>query len=402
MSVKPSDHDAKGHRLRHRALPAWFDWRVSDPDARITELERGFRRDGLPNLILDFSAAEDIFTRAIPFLTLVFVLEVVNATDLEAGWANLLLALGGAAILFGAFGLLNLARGRRFWSVPSRVGAPELVAFVVLPGLLPIVFSQQFLFGFNTMLANAALLLLVYLVIGFGLVSIVRWAGARFFHQLGASVTVLVRAVPLLLFFSLVMFFTTEIWQVFTTPGPGAFWTAMALFVILAMVFLAVRLPGVVREVQGESAVGDVPLRRKERLNLAAVALISEMLQVTFVSAAIWVFYVVLGSLLVNATVREAWLLRPDDVIVTIAWFGDQVQVNEALLRVATGVAAFVGLYYAVTILVDAAYRDQFVDSLTQELRDTFHRRSEYLELQRRRGVPVEAPVTPGEPSAGT
>ena len=375
---------------------------VSDDAGRIAELERGFRRDGLPNLILDFSAAEDIFTRAIPFLTLVFVLEVVSATDLEAGWANLLLALGGAAILFGAFGLLNLARGRRFWSVPSRVGRPELVAFVVLPGLLPIVFSSQFLFGFNTMLANAALLLLVYLVIGFGLVSIVRWAGARFFHQLGASVTVLVRAVPLLLFFSLVMFFTTEIWQVFTTPGPGAFWTAMALFVVLAMVFLAVRLPGVVREVQGESAVGDVPLRRKERLNLAAVALISEMLQVTFVSAAIWVFYVVLGSLLVNATVREAWLLRPDDVIVTIAWFGDQVQVNEALLRVATGVAAFVGLYYAVTILVDAAYRDQFVDSLTRELRDTFRRRSEYLELQRARGVPVDVPVTPAEPSAGT
>jgi hypothetical protein len=252
---------------------------VSDDVARIAELERGFRRDGLPNLILDFSAAEDIFTRAIPFLTLVFVLEVVSATDLEAGWANLLLALGGAAILFGAFGLLNLARGRRFWSVPPRVGTPELAAFVVLPGLLPIVFSQQFLFGFNTMVANATLLLLVYVVIGFGLVSIVRWAGARFFHQLGASVTVLVRAVPLLLFFSLVMFFTTEIWQVFTTPGPGAFWTAMALFVILAMVFLAVRLPGVVREVQGESAVGDVPLRRKERLNLAAVALISEMLR---------------------------------------------------------------------------------------------------------------------------
>ena len=375
---------------------------MSDDAARIAELERGFRRDGLPNLILDFSAAEDIFTRAIPFLTLVFVLEVVNATDLEAGWANLLLALGGAAILFGAFGLLNLVRGRRFLSVPSRVGTPELVAFVVLPGLLPIVFSQQFLFGFNTMLANAALLLLVYLVIGFGLVSIVRWAGARFFHQLGASVTVLVRAVPLLLFFSLVMFFTTEIWQVFSTPGPGAFWTAMALFVVLAMVFLAVRLPGVVREVQGESAVGDVPLRRKERLNLAAVALISEMLQVTFVSVAIWVFYVVLGSLLVNATVREAWLLRPDEVLLTVAWFGDQVQVNEALLRVATGVAAFVGLYYAVTILVDAAYRDQFVDSLTRELRDTFRRRSEYLELQRRRGVRVDAAVTPDEPSAGT
>ena len=108
-------------------------------------------------------------------------------------------------------------------------------------------------------------------------------------------------------------------------------------------------------------------------------------------SAAIWLFYVVLGALLVNEAVRQTWLLTPDDVYFTITWFGDDVQVNEALLRVATGVAAFAGLYYAVTILVDAAYRDQFVDSLTVELRDTFRRRSEYLELQRKRGVPVDA-----------
>ena len=95
---------------------------MSDDAARIAELERGFRRDGLPNLILDFSAAEDVFTRAIPFLSLVFVLEVVNAMDLEASaWVNLLFALGGAAILFGAFGVLNVARGRPFLSVPSRV-----------------------------------------------------------------------------------------------------------------------------------------------------------------------------------------------------------------------------------------------------------------------------------------
>jgi hypothetical protein len=104
------------------------------------------------------------------------------------------------------------------------------------------------------------------------------------------------------------------------------------------------------------------------------------------VSAAIWLFYVVLGALLVNAEVREAWLLIPDDVDVAFSWFGDSLQVNEALLRVATGVAAFAGLYYAVTILVDAAYRDQFVDSLTEELRDTFRRRSEYLDLQRKAG----------------
>jgi hypothetical protein len=365
----------------------WFDTRMDADESRIRELENGFRRDGLPNLIVDLSASEDIFTRAIPFLTLVFVVEIVNALDVDAGWTNLLLALGGAVVLFGTFGLLNVARGRPFLSIPHRVAIPELVAFVALPALLPVIFSGQFLFGLITILVNSAILLVAYLVVGFGVVSIVRWAGVRLFAQLGASASVLVRAVPLLLFFSLLMFFTTEIWQVFTQGGTATYWTAMAMFVLLGMGFLTVRLPGVVREVQADSYVGDVPLRRRERLNLAAVALISESLQVLFVSAAVWLFYVVLGTLLVSAAVRGAWLLRPQTVIWDIAWFGERLQVTSQLLRVATGVAAFAGLYYAVTILVDSAHRDQFVDALSAELRDTFRRRSEYLDLLGRRGV---------------
>jgi hypothetical protein len=230
-------------------------------------------------------------------------------------------------------------------------------------------------------------------VVGFGLVFIVWWVVARLFALLGASMTVLVRAVPLLLFFSLVSFFTTEIWQVFNATGLATFWTAVGMFVVLGMGFLAVRLPGLVREVLAESHLGSVPLRRRERVNLALVALISEELQVGFVSAAVWLFYVVLGALLVSADVRGDWLLQPHTVLWDVAWFGERVQVTTALLRVATGVAGFAGLYYAVTILVDSAYRDQFVDALSAQLRDTFARRAEYLELLRRRGVQV----VPGE-----
>jgi hypothetical protein len=355
--------------------------------ARIRELEHGFRRDGLPNLIVDLSASEDVFTRAIPLLTLVFVVEIVNALDIEAGWANLLLALGGAGVLIGGFGVLNLVRGRRFLSIPSRVGLPELAAFVVLPALLPALFSAQFLFAFSTILINIAIVFLVYLVVGYGLIAIVRWAGIRFLAQLGASVTVLVRAVPLLLFFSLVIFFTQEIWQVFTASGPGTYWVVIGMFVLFGSVFLSVRLPSVVREIQEESDVGSVPLSRRERLNLAAVALISESLQVVFVSAAVWLFHVVLGTLLVSADIRRGWLGQPGVVLWEVAVFGDRVQATWELLRVATGVAAFAGLYYAVAILVDSAYRDQFVDALSGELRGTFERRSEYHDLIRRQGM---------------
>jgi hypothetical protein len=361
---------------------------------RIRELERGFRRDGLPSLIVDFSAAEDIFTRAVPLLAVVFVVECVNAFDVDAAWANLLLALGGAAVVSSVLGVLNVTRGRPFLSIPQRVGVVELVTFAVLPALLSVIFSGQLLFGFNTIVANVAILFLTYLVVGFGLVAIVRWAGVRLFVHLGASATALVGAVPLLLFFSLVMFFTTEIWQVFTASGPATYWTAIGMFLLVGTIFLSVRLPSVVREVQADSFVGNVPLRRRERLNLAAVALISQSLQVLFVVAAVWLFYVLLGILIVSPAVRDGWLVQPETVIWDLPWFGERVQVTKEVLRVATGVASFAGLYYAVTILVNSEYRDQFIDAFGEELRGMFERRREYLDLLQRRGVAV-APEKP-------
>ncbi len=214
-----------------------------------------------------------------------------------------------------------------------------------------------------------------------GPVAIVLWAGARLFTRLGASLSVLVKTLPLLLFFSLVSFFTTEIWQVFTSTGAATYRSAIGMFLTLGTVFLITRLPRTVRELQADSPMGGFPLRRRERLNLAIVALTTESLHVLFVSAAVWFFYVVLGLLLVPADVRAGWLLQSDTVLWNLAWFGERVQITAELLRVATGIAAFAGLYYAVTILVDSAYRDRFTQSLGEELRDAFDRRTEYLRL---------------------
>jgi len=379
----------------------WLHRRVSDDVGRqINAFERSFRRAGLPNMIVGYSATEDIFTRAIPFLTVVFMAQVVNALDVEANWwMNLLFFLGGVGVMLGAFGLLNVARGRPFASIPRRLGAPELAAFVVLPGLLPIIFNGQWRFGITTMLVNLALLGVVYAVVGYGVFSIVGWAVGRLFTQLRLALPLLVRAVPLLLFFSLVSFLATETWQVFTEPAPGRYWTVIGLFVLLGSTFLIVQIPHAVREVEEDVGTAAEPLRRRERINLAVVVFISESLQVLLVSAAVWLFYVVIGSLLVPASVRAVWLLEPTRALITIPFPGNDVTVTSELLRVSTGVAAFAGLYYAVGMLVDRNYRDLFIDQLTEELRDTFTARSAYLRAVRERDAAVtaaDAAFTPG------
>jgi hypothetical protein len=49
------------------------------------------------------------------------------------------------------------------------------------------------------------------------------------------------------------------------------------------------------------------------------------------------------------------------------------------LLRVATGMASFAALYYAVATQLDAAYRDEVIEQVAEQLKETFARRAEYL-----------------------
>jgi len=350
-------------------------------EQRIRELERAFRRAGLPNLIEDYTAAEDVFTRALPFLTLVFLLELFNALDLQfPWWGNVLALLGGAAFALGAFGLLNVARGRRFASIPTRVGRPELAAFVVVPALVPLIFNGQWRSALVTAAVQLVVLGLVYLVVAYGLFSILRWAGGRFVLQLRGSLTLLVRALPLLLFFALITFFTNEYWQMFSSVSDGRYAIALVLFVALGAAFLLTRIPTSVRELEGDSDLAGRPLTRPQRVNVGLVIFVSQALQVLFVVAAVWLFFVVFGALLVDRGIQANWIGR-DVEYLRFAWVGTQLHVTRELLRVATGTAAFSGLYYTVAMVVDSNFRDEFVTRITEQMHETFVLRAEYLRL---------------------
>src|SRR5918998_1542106 len=154
--------------------------------------ERRFRRAGLPLFIDDYRASHDVFTRAAPLFALVFLGEMLGAVDLD--WsllANAGALAGGLAILLAAFGVVNRMRGRPFRSLPETVGRAELAAFVLLPALLPLIFGGQTTSALVTALVNLAIVGLVYLVVGYGLFFILRWAAMRLFSQLGTSLWLL-------------------------------------------------------------------------------------------------------------------------------------------------------------------------------------------------------------------
>ena len=77
------------------------------------EVEQWFIDRGVPHLIRDYSASEDIFTRAFPFLAFVMFVQLFLAFTRDYdGWGQAGLFLAGVGLFVGAFALVNKARGR--------------------------------------------------------------------------------------------------------------------------------------------------------------------------------------------------------------------------------------------------------------------------------------------------
>jgi hypothetical protein len=350
----------------------------------VAEFERRFRRAGLPLFIEDYTATEDVFTRAVPVLGFVFVAEMLGAIKLDwSPLANVGAALGGLAILLGTYGVANRARGRRFLALPERVARTELVLFVLVPALLPLIFGGQARSALVTAAGNALLLGFLYLVIGYGLLSTIRWGSVRMLSQLALSVATLARAVPLLLLFALVLFMTTEMWQVASTVTPGVLAALGVLLVGFGTLFLIAELPAEVRALEREHSAA-TPLSGRQRLNVGLLMFTSHALQVLVVSVAMGGFFVVFGAVAIRPEVLRTWIGANGNELIAFNFLGERAQVTEELLRVSGAIAAFSGLYYAIAVLTDATYRAQFLDRLNGELRETFEQRARYLELVRR------------------
>jgi hypothetical protein len=355
----------------------------AEREARIDACRKRFQDSGLPLFDEDFSASTNVFNRASPLLVLVFVGEMLGAIQLD--WsllANIGAALGGLAILLVVGMALNRWRGRPATAMPQTVGRAEQIVFVLVPALLPLIFGGQGRSALGTAAANIGILLLVYAIFGYGLVSILRWVVKRLLGQLRASLTLLARAVPLLMIFALLTFMSTEMWQVFSSVSDADLAAIALLFVGLGAGFLIALLPREVRKLEAEVGAKATPLATKQRRNVGLVLFTSQAVQVLLVSLMVAGFFILFGLIAINHDVRISWIGEPGHSLWDINIFGEQFQLTEELLKVAGGLAAFTGLYFAIAMLTDATYREEFLDEITTELRSVFRVRDEYLELR--------------------
>ncbi len=237
---------------------------------------------------------------------------------------------------------------------------------------------------------------------------IATWAVARTFRSLGLLFPLVTRALPLLLLFVTFLFVNTEVWQVATSLKGGILWGAVLLFAAVAVGFLLVRLPeeldnvddeihgsrlvsscrgtpleGIADElVEGEEDLfdlgDDTVITGYQKVNLILVLLVSQIVQVLLLAFAVFVFFLVFGTVVMQDAVVESWIGRSPRALVP-GLPGPTVE----LTQVAVFLAAFSGLYFTVYAVTDESYRKQFFTAITDELEQAVGVRAVYRAMKR-------------------
>lgn len=378
---------------------------------RADDVERWFIRRGLPLFIHRYNAAEDVFTRALPVLSLVFVIELVVATDTDWSTGQNLAALtAGLTVMVGGYALINRLRGRRPFQRPQDVGFPELATFVVLPALLPLLIGGRWVGAGLTILFNLSFLAVVAAVITFGIVPMIRWAVGHTLREMGGLLRLMARALPLVLVFSMFIFLNAELWQVANDFTAAYFWAALGVMAGVGSLFVLLRLPKEVdalRRFRSWDEVGSAlsdsplepedaegiddrpdppPLTRPDWFNVGLVWVFSQGVQILMVGLLVGLFYGVFGVFTVRPdTIRQWTEGDPDE------WFriNSRLIVTWELIRVSGFIAAFSSLQFAVSAITDDAYREEFLGELVDDVREAFAVRALYLRLL---GVSREIP----------
>jgi hypothetical protein len=374
-------------------------------DAAVTETERWFLKRGLPHFIADYSPTRDVLTRAVPLFVLIFLFEVANAPKRDFPiWLDIIAVAVGFGILLGAWMLANGLRGRPLLARPVSIGVFEVAVFVLAPPAIPLVFGGQWRSALATAVGNLLLLVVIFLGTSYGVVPIIRWAGARTARELEQVMSLLVRALPLLILFITFIFLQNEAWQITAGLHGPYYWIVLGLFVLIAVGFSVIRLPREIgelsefeswtrvtervkgtpadqlsRELPADEDADTPPLSRRQWGNVALVYLFSQGLQILLVSAMVFVFLFVFGVLVVTEPVARGFVDAQPNVLASFELWGRDLVITEELLRVTGFLTVFAGLYFSVTAVTDESYRKEFSGEILEEMRRSLAVRAVYL-----------------------
>lgn len=244
---------------------------------------------------------------------------------------------------------------------------------------------------------------LTYLGIG----SIVLWAFRFAWLQLGALGTLMSRALPLLML-TVVVFFTGELWQLSARTTRERLWQTIGFLAVVAILFMVTTIRDEVKALRDDRAGqtdpakllegtplatsgGDEPARSPlsfaEQVNVVAVMVVAQAIQVVLFTAGLFAFFVALGIVAVPDDVAVLWSSEETCPIgqppCAGTWFGIHVPVAQTIVHVSLFVAVLSGLYFTVSTSVDPIYRERFFDPLISDVAVSLAGRDAYLAMDK-------------------
>lgn len=385
---------------------------VSDsrPTRNDEQVHEWFLHRGLPLVLTRRVRSRGLIERSAPMISsvgaltaLTMLLAEVTGDGPNYGYA-LRLGIITAVLLAAPFLLVALhRRSTVLGEVARRWGAWGVMAIFVV--VMPVTVS-----GWSgAAAAEAPLFVLISLLaiwltyLGFG--SIAAWAFRFAWVQLGALGTLMSRALPLLML-TVVVYFTGELWQLSARMTRQRLWETVGFLALVALVFMVTTIRDEVQALRDdraeqtdagrllvdtpftEPASTRTPLSRAEQINVVAVMVVSQAIQVVLFTAGLFAFFLALGIIAIPYDVTVLWAGEQSCQVgqppCAGTWFGVHIPIPQTVVHTSLFVAVLSGLYFTVSTSVDPLYRQRFFDPLIADVAVSLAGRDAYLELEAR------------------
>jgi hypothetical protein len=132
-----------------------------------------------------------------------------------------------------------------------------------------------------------------------------------------------------------------------------------------------------------------VPLSRAEQINIVAVMVVAQAIQVVLFTAGLFAFFLALGVIAIPDDVTVLWSAQETCEVgeppCAGTWFGIHVPVPQTVVHTSLFVAVLSGLYFTVSTSVDPLYRQRFFEPLIADVAVSLAGRDAYLEMETER-----------------
>ncbi len=371
-------------------------------------IERWFIRRGVPHFIDGYSAREDILTRAAPVLVVIAVAEVFLVFDDRfEGWAQAGLFVVALCLLAATAALVNRFRGRSPFALPDDVGLPEVVGFVVGPALVAVVGSLDFRAFPWIVAAQLIILAVVFWMTSYGVPSMAVGAVSQVVRELGSSLVLAAKTLPVMLVFSLFLFINAEVWKIADDWNPWYFLIICVAMGLLICGFVAASVRDEAlgletfddwfdvyrwsyntpveghRPLDDSDAVATPPLSRRSRTNVSLMLFMNHLMQVIIVVVAVFAIYVGFGLLSIRELTIRQWIgvdrVDPADIVFETTWLGTRIILTHHLLMVSVFISLLCGIQFAIAQVAQRSEPTEDLGLAQSEIRESLAVRAVYL-----------------------